>query len=252
MVQINSKERFSNRVDNYVKYRPTYPAEAIDSIIANTGINDNSTIADVGSGTGKLTRLMLERGFPVLAVEPNQKMREAAEKELSVFPGFRSILGSAEETTIADHTVELITVAQAFHWFDHKICKVEFQRILKSGCYVALVWNRRDKTTGFMKEYHDAIMQWYEDYPNEAFDRVDANVYNEFFEGPYNIHTFSWCQTHDFDGLWGRVQSSSYSPTPGHPNHEPLKAALQDLFNRYHENGLIRFEYETEVVIGKL
>jgi len=144
--EIDSKEWFGNRVENYVKFRPSYPTDAVDCIIQQTGVNDQSVIADLGSGTGKFTRLLLEHGLSVLAVEPNDNMREASEKELSEFAGFCSVSASAENTMLADNSVDLITVAQAFHWFDQDACKSEWLRILRPNGYVALVWNRRETT----------------------------------------------------------------------------------------------------------
>ena len=251
MPEIDSKERFSNRVDNYVKFRPTYPAEAIDYIVAQAGCDERSVIADLGSGTGKFTRLFLERGLCVVAVEPNDHMRIAAENELSCFTNFRSVSASAEKTGLDDNSVDLITVAQAFHWFDRDICKTEFRRILKPDGCVCLIWNRRNPSVKFMAEYHEVVKRLHGEYPNAENEKTAPGVYDAFFDGNYEKHDIFWHQTFDFDSLWGRTQSSSYSPVAGHPNYEPLKAALRDLFERYNENGLVRFEYRTEVVIGR-
>ena len=253
MPEIDSKERFGNRVDNYVKYRPSYPSEAIDYIVAQTKSNDQSVIADLGSGTGKFTRLLLERCFCVVAVEPNDNMREAAEKELSDFDGFRSIPASAEKTTLDNNSIDLITVAQAFHWFDRDICKAEFKRILKPNGCVCLIWNRRETTPGFIKDYSDIIKKWYDHYSaGSAQEHITAAVFDEFFDGNYQIKNFHWNEPHDFEGLLGRSLSNSHAPVVGHLNHEPLKADLRDLFERYNENGTVYFEYRTEVVIGRL
>jgi len=253
MTDIDSKERFSNRVENYTKFRPSYPAEAIDCMISQTGINESSVIADIGSGTGKFTRLLLERGFSVLALEPNANMREAAEAELSRFAGFRSVLASAESTTLDAHSVDLITVAQSFHWFDQEICKAEFRRILKSeGGHAALIYNRRETTPGLMGDYQEIIKKWYDDYSaGSAQEHITPAVYDAFFDGNYEIHNFFWRESHDFEALLGRSLSNSHAPTEGQPNYEPLRAALRELFERYNENGLIYFSYKTEVVIGR-
>jgi len=252
MPELDSKERFGNRVDNYVKFRPSYPMEAIDCIAAQTHVNERSVIADIGSGTGKFTRLLLERGLNILAIEPNDNMREAAEKELSDFSGFRSVSANAEKTTLDDNSVDLITVAQAFHWFDRDVCKTEFKRILKPDGHVCLIWNRRETTPGFMSEYSDIIKRLYDDYAaGSAQEHITPAVFNDFFDGHYKIHNFFWHEPHDFDGLWGRSLSNSHAPVAGYRNYEPLRAALRDLFDKYNENGVVQFAYKTEVVIGQ-
>ncbi|MDR1735828.1 MAG: class I SAM-dependent methyltransferase [Oscillospiraceae bacterium] len=252
MTGVNSKERFSSRVENYVKYRPTYPPEVINNLIAKTGLNEGSLVADIGSGTGKFTRALLERGISVVAIEPNKNMRSAAERDLSGFPGFRSVSASAEETGLRTDSVDLITAAQAFHWFDHAACKIEFRRILKPGGSVCLIWNRRETTPEFMKEYDKVITRLHMQKPSKEHHRINSAVFNDFFDGDFETKEFFWRQTLDLEGLWGRSQSSSYAPTPDHPNYEPLKDALQDLFKRYSTNGVVRFDYRTEMTIGHL
>jgi len=249
----NGIERFSHCADNYAKYRPSYPDGAIDSVAAYAGLDKDAVIADVGSGTGKLTELLLRRCWRVFAVEPNANMRAAAEQTLSSDPNFHSVAAGAEETTLPDGSVDLITVAQAFHWFDPDACRTEFRRILKSGGAVALVWNRRDDdASAFMRDYEQTVHQWCAEPPNVTYDQIDDEVYRKFFTGPFEIHRFSWRQTFDFGGLWGRALSSSYAPTEGHPNREPLREALRVLFDKYQEEGRVRFDYRTETVLGRL
>jgi len=250
---MDSKERFSDRVNNYVKFRPSYPSEAIDCLIAKTGLGTSDIIADIGSGTGKFTRLLISRGLQVYAVEPNENMRLAAEKDMCDNYAFHSVNGSAEETTLPDHGIDLITVAQAFHWFDREKCGAEFKRILKPGGKVALIWNRRDKDgSEFMSEYEHTIKRIHGDeVPNFAHDAITDSVFGEFFER-YERYYFHWAQHFDFDGLWGRAQSSSYSPVAGHPNHEPLKTALKELFDKHQQNSTVDFAYRTELIIGEI
>lgn len=251
MSTLDSKERFSNRVSNYVKFRPTYPDEAINFIIGQSGITPNSIIADIGSGTGKFTKLLLDKGIKTIAVEPNRNMREAAEKELSGYSNFTSVNASAEETTLGNQSIDVITVAQAFHWFDRDVCKAEWRRILKPVGRVVLIWNRRDYSSEFMREYQNAIMKYHGETPNETHDKINKAVFDAFYAEYETVH-FKWSQQFDFDGLWGRAQSSSYSPVAGHPNHELLKSALKSLFDQYNQNGIINFEYDTEVAVGTI
>ena len=248
----DSVERFSDRVDNYVKFRPSYPAEAIDCLIENTHIAGQATAADIGSGTGKFTELLLERGFSVYAVEPNANMRAAAEKALTSFSNFHSVNGSAEETSLSDDLVDVITVATAFHWFDRDKCKPEFQRILKCGGKTALVWNNYDKTgSPIMAEYEALIRPSHEESSKLARERVTGGMYDDFFVR-YDRYYFTNGQRFDFDGLWGRAQSSSYSPNLGHPDYEKLKAALRELFEKYQQGGTIDFAYKTELIVGTI
>lgn len=162
---MNNGERFSNRVDSYLKYRPSYPQAAIDYLYNDIGLHPNSKIADIGSGTGSLSKLLLERGSEVIAVEPNQAMREAAEQRLSSHPGFQSRSGSAEATGLPDQSVDFIVCAQAFHWFDQAAAQTEFRRILQPGGKVILIWNSRlTHGTSFRKEYDQLLHTYGTDY----------------------------------------------------------------------------------------
>ena len=140
---MDATERFSNRVQDYARYRPHYPAAVIGSLQTNCQLLETSVIADVGSGTGILTELFLRHGNPVLAVEPNRQMREAGERLLEGYPHFQSIAGRAEATTLPEQSVDFVTAGQAFHWFDRKKAKAEFSRILKARGWVVLAWNER-------------------------------------------------------------------------------------------------------------
>lgn len=246
----DSKERFTKHVDNYVKYRPGYPAEAMDCLLRECGLAAGSLVADVGAGTGKFTRGLLERGLCVYAVEPNDAMRAAAIAELAGFDGFHAIKAAAEDTGLADSSVDAVIAAQAFHWFDQTRFRQECRRILKPGGKVALVWNRRETTPGFMREYWGVIKRLYDNYEaGSAQEHITAAVFDSFF-ADYEIHNFFWREPHDFEALWGRALSNSHAPGPGHPNHEPLRAALRALFEEYQEEGQVFFIYKTEVVIG--
>ena len=139
----DSTRRFSSRVDNYVKYRPSYPPEVVELLAAECGLTPGALVADIGAGTGLLAELFLQNGYRVLGVEPNREMRQAGERLLGDYPHFTSIDGTAEVTTLADKSVDIITAGQAFHWFDREKARAEFARILRPGGWVALVWNER-------------------------------------------------------------------------------------------------------------
>jgi len=156
---LKNTERFSDRVTDYVNFRPSYPAEIVAILKTECRLNDDSIIADIGSGTGKLTELLLKLQLTVHAVEPNREMREAAVILLSSNAHFSSIEGAAEATDLADHSIDLITVAQAFHWFNLDETKKEFERILKPDGHIALLWNERNTTLPFQKEYDQMLTE---------------------------------------------------------------------------------------------
>src|SRR5215470_11011072 len=159
MAASNSTQRFSSRVDNYVLYRPGYPPEVLETLQRDCGLTSSSVVADVGSGTGLLTKVFLDNGNSVFAVEPNQDMREAGERSLGGYPRFTSVDGTAEATTLASHTVDLVTAGQAAHWFDLAKARAEFARILKPKGWAVLVWNeRKTASTPFLVEYENLLV----------------------------------------------------------------------------------------------
>ncbi|WP_123041519.1 class I SAM-dependent methyltransferase [Cohnella candidum] len=251
---MDSKQRFSNRVETYVKYRPGYPKEAIDHVYEALGIGPDAEIADVGAGTGIFTRLLLERGSRVTAVEPNREMREAAEASIGENPKFRAVAGSAEETGLPDGAVDAVVCAQAFHWFDRDAAKLEFHRILRPNGKAALIWNTRlTSGTPFLEGYERLLHELGTDYGAVNHRNISEDMLKAFFrEGTMHVARFVNRQIFDFDGVKGRLLSSSYSPAPGHPNHEPMLRELRALFDRCQEDGVVFFDYETEVYTGEV
>lgn len=252
---MDSKERFSNRVDTYVKYRPSYPKEAIDYLYDVAGLSAESEVADIGAGTGIFSRLLLERGIRrVTAVEPNQEMREAAEQALGRDPRFRAWPGAAEATGLPDGSIDFIVCAQAFHWFDRSAAQTEFRRILKLGGKAALIWNARlTHGTPFLESYERLLYQFGTDYAQVNHRNVPREALLAFFkEGGMREARFGNRQVCDWEGLKGRLLSSSYCPVPGHPNHEPLMEALRRLFDRSEQGGTVAIEYETEIYWGEV
>ena len=247
-------ERFSDRVENYVKYRPGYPKEFIDCLYTNVGFSKDSIIADIGSGTGILTALLLDRGCRVVGVEPNKEMRKAAVTLLEEYSKFVSMDGTAEATGLVNNSVDYIICAQAFHWFDKEACKKEFGRILKPGGKVVLVWNNRKvQESGFSAEYEDLLKAYANDYNEVNHKLITDAEFKMFFKiGNFNKVTFKNVQLFDFEGLKGRLLSSSYAPMPGEQNHETLIMELKKLFAKYEANGKVSFEYETEGYIGEV
>lgn len=251
---MNNGERFTNRVDSYVKYRPSYPQEAIGYLYNDIGLRPDSKIADIGSGTGSLSKLLLERGSEVIAVEPNQAMREAAEQGLSSHPNFQSRAGSAEATGLQEQSVDFIVCAQAFHWFDRVAAQTEFRRILQPAGKVILIWNSRlTHGTSFREEYDQLLRTYGTDYEQVNHKNISPAVLRSFFkENTMHTSQFEMTQEFDFAGLRGRLLSSSYCPVPGHPNYKPMMTELQNIFDRHNQNGMVLFEYETEIFWGEV
>lgn len=251
---MNSKERFSDRVDMYVKYRPSYPKEAINYLYDTVGMNSKCEVADIGAGTGIFSAVLLERGSKVTAVEPNMEMRGAADKQLGGEQNFRILPGSAEETGLPDQSVDFIVCAQAFHWFDHSAAQLEFRRILTDGGKVVLIWNSRlIQGTPFLEEYDQLLHTFGTDYNKVNHQNISRDTLHSFFKTrTMQTANFHNQQTFDYKGLAGRLQSSSYSPASGHPNYKPMMKELRELFERNKQDGKVSFEYETEVFWGEV
>lgn len=246
-------ERFTSRVETYIKYRPTYPAAVIDLLRSECGLTADAIVADVGSGTGILSELVLKNGNEVIGVEPNQAMRLAAEHLLSSYPRFRSVEGSAEASTLPSASVDLITAGQAFHWFDATAARREFARILKPNRYVALIWNDRQlDSTEFLRGYEALLRQYGTDYA-KVQELNPEGVITEFFAPTgFTLQRFPNRQEFDYDGFKGRVLSASYTPEPGNPNFESMLSGLRKLFDSYQVEGKVAFEYDTKVFYGQL
>ncbi|MFS1512090.1 class I SAM-dependent methyltransferase [Chengkuizengella sp. SCS-71B] len=249
---MDNKKRFSNRVENYVKYRPSYPKKTIDFLYNELGFKQNSIIADVGSGTGIFSNLLLDRESNVLSVEPNQEMREAAENLLVSYENYISINGSAENTTLPDKSVDFIVSAQAFHWFDLQKTKQEFERILKPNGKVFLIWNNRlTEESEFSVAYERILKKYANDYNEVNHQNIGHRELNSFFNNEgYKTFTCPNYQVFNFEQLKGRLLSSSYSPVPGEDNYEIIMVQLRDVFNLYNQNGQVTFHYNTEVYYG--
>jgi len=246
-------KRFTDRVANYLAYRPKYPAAVLEFMRAELNLSAASVVADVGAGTGILTEMLLREGCTVFAVEPNEAMRAAAEDALREFPNFKSVDGTAEATTLDGQSVDLITVAQAFHWFDAGSARREFARILKPRAWVALLWNmRKVDTTPFLRELEHILRTYGTDYGRVAQQYTDKATLGNFFKGGFAFESFKNQQVLDYDGLRGRMLSASYVPLEGEPNYEPLLAALRRAFDAHNERGTVTLEYDTEIYYGQL
>ncbi|MBH5317110.1 class I SAM-dependent methyltransferase [Paenibacillus sp. GSMTC-2017] len=251
---MNNKERFSNRVDDYVKFRPTYPKEAINFLYDEVGFNADSVIADLGSGTGIFSKLLLDRGSEVIGIEPNKAMGEAAITFLNGEERYRHISGAAEETGIPSHSVDFIVSAQAYHWFDREAAKLEFQRILKPGGKVVLIWNvRKEIGSPFLEQYENLIRTFGTDYEQVAHKSAALDSLRPYFaKDSLKCEQFCYEQLLDERGLRGRLLSASYIPAVGHPNYEPMIAELSNIFEKSQKGGVVVLDYVTELYWGEV
>jgi SAM-dependent methyltransferase len=245
--------RFTDRVEAYVRYRPDYPADAIQWMLQQAGLDRPGVIADIGSGTGISTRPLLERGHQVFAIEPNDAMRAYAERTLSSFEGFVSVDAAAEATTLDDQSIDLITAGQAFHWFKKDATRAEFARVLRPGGQVALLWNDRiTEGDPFHVAYEGLLKEHATDYERVNHQNLAESDFTRFYLGGYEFATFDNAQALDLEGLIGRVQSSSYMPGPEHPNCAAMTEALRVLFDRYAVNDAVTIKYQTTVRVGRV
>jgi SAM-dependent methyltransferase len=249
----NATSRFSDRVDNYVRYRPGYPSEALRVLQDACGLKPHHVIADLASGTGIWTRMLLENGNRVFGVEANAEMRQAGERLLAEFPRFTSVVGTAEATTLPAASIDFVTAAQAAHWFDRPRARCEFVRILKPGGWLALLWNERlTDSTPFLRDYEQLLLTFGTDYQQIRHEHTTDSV-NEFFDpAPFQERVFANRQEFDYAGVEGRLLSSSYAPGPENPNHQPMLRELKRLFDTHSIDGRAAFEYKTRVYFGQL
>jgi SAM-dependent methyltransferase len=250
---MDATQRFSNRVEDYARYRPAYPPEVLETMRRECGLKPEAAIADVGCGTGILSRLLCDAGNRVYGVEPNASMLEAARKALRTCHRFIPVLGKAEATTLQSGLVDLVTVAQAFHWFEPKATRREFARILKRGGWVVLLWNeRRMEATPFMSAYEQLLVRFSVDY-HKVKPLWNKNSLPDFFGAAgYKKAVFENSQVFDREGLTGRILSASYMPHRGHPDFPPMLGAIDNLFDQHQKDGSVKLEQEARMFFGKL
>jgi SAM-dependent methyltransferase len=267
----NSTTRFSDRVEDYVKYRPHYPEAVVSFLKSVYSFGPSWVVADVGSGTGISTEMFLRNGNEVYGVEPNEPMRSKAEQLLAGYMEggeaaggvgaaggggrFVSIDGTAEATKLADASVDMVVAGQAFHWFDSAKSRIEFIRILRvsgHGGIVALMWNERLMTSPFEREYEELILRYSGDYTTINHKNVDrGRIADFFYPVACRLDQFPNEQLFDFAGLKGRLLSSSYIPKEG-PLAGKMLTDLEALFARHQSGGIVRVRYDTKLYTGVL
>lgn len=236
-----------------MKYRPSYPVDIIEYLRQNFHLDNSDIIVDVGSGTGISAEIFLKEGFTVIAVEPNKEMREQAERTLRGYSGFSSVAGTAEATTIPENTADFIIAAQAFHWFDKRTSRDSFKKLLRKDGIVVLIWNERLTETAFEKEYDQLIVKHAVDYTRVNHRNIERKDIDAFYAPQQcQLHTFGNHQSFDYNGLKGRLLSSSYMPLNSQPGFDEMLKDLSDLFDKYKENHQVTIHYSTLVYAGKL
>jgi ubiquinone/menaquinone biosynthesis C-methylase UbiE len=255
MMKQDSTQRFSNRVSNYVKYRPSYPAEVINYVSKKCCLDKGTKIADVGSGTGIFSELLLDKGYTVYGVEPNKDMRLSAEEQFKDNKSFISVNGTAEDTCLNERSIDLVVCAQAFHWFDPVKTAKEFKRILKDDLkYIALIWNNRlTQNDEFAKAYDQLLDDKGLDYKEVNHQHLKGVNFEDFYkDGKYTLTKFPNQQIFDYDGLAGRAFSSSYVPAQDTVAGLEFAKLLKAIFDKFQSNNRVVVKYETEVYLGRL
>lgn len=245
--------RFERRAGAYAASRPDYPAKLVQFLLHRLALPAGAAVADIGSGTGIFSRLLLGSGLHVSAIEPSGDMRMTAEAELREHLGFSSIHGTAQATGLSTGSVAAIFCAQAFHWFNEAATLREWRRILKPGGTTALIWNYHDETDPFVAAYLEVVRAFGTDA-----DKTMASAWNThrdnvlFRDRAAEVVSFPHTQQLDFDGLLRRAASTSYLPKNGDPRFAAMATRLQAAFDRYQSTGTVTLVYRTIAVFGPL
>jgi len=250
-----NETKFDGKGSIYARNRPSYPQEFIDFLYADIGVNANSIVADIGSGTGKLTRLLLERGSKVFAVEPNADMRANAEADLRNYDRFFSINGKAENATLDDCSIDFVTVATAFHWFDKQAFKAECRRILKKDGKVIIVYNSRDEESDLVKCLYKVNEKYCPDFKGFTGSGMllrhdSAGFFSDFFTDDYLVKIIENNLVYNERGFVERSLSSSYALKEGDACFLEYVKELSSLFQEHSMNNELVMPNITHGYVG--
>jgi SAM-dependent methyltransferase len=245
VASIDPRERFDGAAEVYARHRPSYPDALVDQVLVESGVRPGELVADVGCGTGILTRMLAARGLDVIGIDPNQDM--LARARASGGPA-RYQIGEAEATGLPVASVALVTVAQAFHWFDVERALEEFHRILRPGGPVATFWNLH-APSAFTTEYEALLRRFCRDYDElERWEQhLDRLRVHPRVVSPRELEAKN-AQLFDFDGLHGRAWSSSYV-IHGVSDREGFDAALRVVFDAHARDGRLEFPYRSVALV---
>lgn len=248
------KQRFTNKVTNYARYRPTYP-EALFTFLQNhLGLSPYHAVADIGSGTGLSSKWLIKQGNPLYSVEPNANMRLVAEHLFQQFPNFLSMNGAAEDTSLPDNSVDFLLIGQAYHWFDQVKARQELKRILKTGGYAIIVWNERlTESSQFLKQFENLLIRFSRDYMKVDHRNISEFMLANFYgHRQYGYQSFQNCQLFNWEGLKGRLLSMSYAPQTDETAYTQMLDELSRIFRKNGNFGQIKFDYVTRMYFGQL
>ena len=250
---MDNTQKFTGLADNYTIGRPAYADAFIESLYSRYEFSKQSVIADIGSGTGKFAKQLLEKGSFVYCVEPNDDMRSVAVKELGKYRGFRSVDGTASETKMDAGSVDYVTAAQAFHWFDTVLFKKECKRILRNNGKVFLIWNIRDASSEINQNSFEIYSKYCPNFKGfgGGVQKNDIRI-KQFFEDRYEYIEFDNPLFYDQNTFISRSLSGSYSLRKGDEHFNEYLDALSNLFEKYSKDNVLTVANKTVAYIGKL
>ncbi len=251
-----NQHKFDGMANIYEKYRPSYPASLITYLYETVGFTEHSTIADIGAGTGKFSKLLLEQGSTVACVEFNKDMLAKLSKEVAPYAKAQIVNATAEHTSLPEKSIDFVTAAQAFHWFDSTQFATECNRILKPNGKVVLVWNVRDLNSKLVQTQESIFKTYCPNFKgfSGGFDKVDTTLVKHFFKDgicQYEVFDNPFVY-HGKEAFVGRSLSSSYAPKPQEAAYAPFVKELEELFDTYQINDIVTMPNEAVVYWGNV
>lgn len=251
---MDPKSRFLKRAEDYVRYRPGYPDEVFNFLWPTCHLGPHPKIADLGSGTGQVTRGLLDKGAEVFAVEPNSDMREVAERQFSSHPCFRSLPKTAEMTGLDARSLDLVTIGSALHWFEPEHARHEIQRILKPDGWFCVLGTPVDEKKGDVEREIRTLLRSLAINDEHIRNRVDdmkAFVKNFFAPATIESYEFAHDVSFDFEALLGFFRSHSTMPLPGDEGYVELVTKVQRLFDIFQVNGVVAAAFRATIGLGR-